>query len=244
VSPGAPIALWAVPRSRSTAFERMMAERGDLEVVHEPFSYLLVSGAFAVGEATATSLTGVLDLLLERNATRRLFLKETTDYPYDPLLADARLGRDVINTFLIRDPDAVVASYYAMKPEMTLDEVGFDRLHRLFLTAMDGTGAPPLVVDADDLVRNPGAVVEAYCQRVGLEFDAAALEWSAGSRPEWGLTDDWHRDVSRSTGFVDSRRSYAAHPANDAWLAEVAAYHRPFYEELHAHRLRLAPDPA
>ncbi len=32
------IALWAAPRSVSTAFERMMMERGDHAVVHEPFS--------------------------------------------------------------------------------------------------------------------------------------------------------------------------------------------------------------
>ena len=36
--------LWATPRSRSTAFFRMMAERGDFTVVHEPFSYLAEFG--------------------------------------------------------------------------------------------------------------------------------------------------------------------------------------------------------
>src|SRR5215216_4739762 len=33
-----PIALWAVPRSISTAFERVFVEREDFEVLHEPFS--------------------------------------------------------------------------------------------------------------------------------------------------------------------------------------------------------------
>lgn len=33
-----PIALWSVPRSISTAFERVFVERGDSEVLHEPFS--------------------------------------------------------------------------------------------------------------------------------------------------------------------------------------------------------------
>ena len=31
------LALWAVPRSTSTAFEWMMRQRGDFECVHEPF---------------------------------------------------------------------------------------------------------------------------------------------------------------------------------------------------------------
>ena len=31
------LVLWAVPRSTSTAFERMMSQRGDHNCVHEPF---------------------------------------------------------------------------------------------------------------------------------------------------------------------------------------------------------------
>ena len=33
------LALWCHPRSVSTAFERVMRERGDLGVLHEPFMY-------------------------------------------------------------------------------------------------------------------------------------------------------------------------------------------------------------
>ena len=33
-------ALWSAPRARSTAFFPSMAERGDLTVLHEPFSNL------------------------------------------------------------------------------------------------------------------------------------------------------------------------------------------------------------
>jgi len=33
-----PIGLWAVPRSVSTALERVFVERGDFKVFHEPFS--------------------------------------------------------------------------------------------------------------------------------------------------------------------------------------------------------------
>ena len=32
------IALWTHPRSISTAMERVMMERGDLKIIHEPFS--------------------------------------------------------------------------------------------------------------------------------------------------------------------------------------------------------------
>jgi hypothetical protein len=39
--------LWSAPRSRSTAFFRTMAERGDFTAVHEPFSYLVMYGVWS-----------------------------------------------------------------------------------------------------------------------------------------------------------------------------------------------------
>jgi hypothetical protein len=190
-----------------------------------------------VDSTTVTGLTDLLDLLLIRSRDRRVFVKETTDYSYDELLTDPRLYREVTNTFLIRRPDAVVASYRAMKPEMTKEEVGFDRLCEIFRQVRTATGNQPTVIDADDLMRDPQGIVRAYCERVGLSFMPRSMRWNSGDRPEWGQTGAWHRDASASTGFVDYRRGYAARPDNDRWLAEVADYHRPFYDEMHRARL-------
>ena len=41
------LALWATPRTVSTAFERMVMERGDLHVTTEPFSLAYYHGAEA-----------------------------------------------------------------------------------------------------------------------------------------------------------------------------------------------------
>lgn len=231
------IVLWAVPRSRSTAFERMMLQRDDLSVVHEPFSYLMITSTFTVGSITAASLPELLDALLLRSVDDRLFIKETTDYAYAPLLADPRLYSEVAHTFLIRDPDAVVASYHAMKPEMALEEIGFERMHTLFDAVRQATGQVPVVIDADDLMREPHAIVREYCRRVDLPYDERSLRWEPSSRPEWETTQAWHRDASVSTGFTDFGRTYQANPSTDPRLAEVAAYHRPFYERMHACRL-------
>ena len=38
------LALWAVPRSTSTAFEWMMRQRGDFECFHEPFGEVWYQG--------------------------------------------------------------------------------------------------------------------------------------------------------------------------------------------------------
>src|SRR5690242_19337971 len=47
--------LWSAPRSRSTAFFRMMIERGDFTAVHEPFSYLAEFGYAEAGGVRVTS---------------------------------------------------------------------------------------------------------------------------------------------------------------------------------------------
>ena len=52
------LVLWAVPRSTSTAFERMMKQRGDHEIAHEPFGEVWYSIGNDTARPTATSSTG------------------------------------------------------------------------------------------------------------------------------------------------------------------------------------------
>nr|BFE59776.1 hypothetical protein GCM10020063_043020 [Dactylosporangium thailandense] len=231
------IAMWAVPRSRSTAFLRMIIERGDLDVVHEPFSNLAATGRFELGEHTATSVEELFELLLERarGGGRRLFVKETTDYRYDALLADPRLHTELTNTFMIREPGAVVRSHYAMNHDVTRDEIGFERVHEIF-SAVRAAGAPVVVVDGDELVTDPPGVIARYCKLTGLPYLPDALTWDRGARPEWSRTEHWHLDVERSSGFTTTSNEHPVEPADIERVEALIAYHRPFYERLREHR--------
>lgn len=231
------IALWAVPRSRSTAVERMMMERGDLEVVHEPFSNLAATGSFTVAGRTATTMPELFDVLIRRSRQVPLFFKETTDYRYDEVLADDRLYTDVVNTFIVRTPPDVVSSHHAVNPQVTCDEIGFERLHEIFDRVRARTAETPAVIDADDLVTDPEQVVRAYCRRVGLEFLPETLRWEPGVRPEWQRTDRWHQQVADSQGLQPRTADYQVRPDNDPRLAELVRHHQPFFDALHAHRL-------
>lgn len=234
----APIVLWAVPRSRSTAFLRAMIERGDLDVVHEPFSYLSEQGHFELHGERLESMPELLGALIERStAERRVFVKDTSDYRYDPLLRDERLFSGVVNTFMIREPRAAVASHHAMNPQLTLDEVGFEYLHTIFTAVRDATGEPPLVVDGDDLVAHPEATMRAYCERVGLVYRPEALKWQPGAQPAWQRTGRWHRDVDQSSGLAARPSRHNVDLDEDPRLAGLVAHHQPFYEALYAHRL-------
>jgi hypothetical protein len=242
---GAPIALWAVPRSRSTAFLRIMLERGDLEVVHEPFSYFVGDGSFELGGRRVNTMPELLNGMIELNdAGKRVFFKDTSDYRYPELLAHERLYHEVINTFIIRDPAATVASHYAMNPNLTLDEAGFEYLHTIFEAVRQATGEIPLVIDGDELVADPAGYVRAYCEHTGLPFLDNALSWQPGTKAAWQRTERWHQEVANSTGLTAKPSSHKETAENNPYLRQLVEHHRPFYEAMHEHRLVLRPQTA
>ena len=59
------LVLWAAPRSRSTAFFRMMAERGDHTVLHEPFSNRAEFGSAEIAGGRYDSEAGLIDVVVD-----------------------------------------------------------------------------------------------------------------------------------------------------------------------------------
>jgi hypothetical protein len=236
------LALWSVPRSRSTAFFRVMGERGDLAVVHEPFSYLAEFGRCEVGGRGATTEEGLVTALREANREQRVFFKDTTDERYPGVLADREfLARDAVHTFLIRHPRKTIASYHALNPDVRLHQIGFEAVHELYEAVRDATGRAPMVVDGDRFAQNPEATVRAYCDAVGLAHDAGALSWNSGERQEWAPSARWHRDASASSGVHSAENSYAVDVESDERLAGYLRHHLPFYEKLLAEALPAQP---
>ena len=104
------VALWAVPRSTSTAFEWMMRQRGDLDCLHEPFGEAWYQGEdplwprFTEGAKTTPGLTleSVWDDIRARAEKGPVFLK---DFPhYINHMWDPDFLANFTHAFLIRDP--------------------------------------------------------------------------------------------------------------------------------------------
>lgn len=229
------LALWSVPRSRSTAFFRAMAERGDVRVVHEPFSYLAEFGRCDVDGRTVSSEPALIDALRDLGRAGPLFFKDTTDESYPGVLADERfLGRDAVHTFLIRHPARTIASYQAINPGVRNHQIGFESLYAIHEAVTAATGRRPLVLDGDDFAARPEATMAAYCAEVGIPCDLDALSWQRGERSEWAPSARWHRDASESSGVHARTNDYgmdiAAHPVLGVYLR----HHLPFYEKLRA----------
>ncbi|HUN33432.1 MAG TPA: sulfotransferase family protein [Trebonia sp.] len=225
--------LWSVPRSRSTAFFRMMAERGDFGVVHEPFSYLVMYGHTEVGGTQVSSESDLVRALVELPGP--VFAKETTGVRYPQVLATPEFLDGWTHTFLIRDPRETIPSYLKLEPDGKVQSIGFEFLHEIYTAVAERTGRPPVVMDAADLVGNPEGMVRAYCSATGISFVPEALSWQPSHRPEWQPSRRWHETVATSTRLGAVSSESAAGPG--AVPARYLDPHLPHYQALHARRL-------
>jgi hypothetical protein len=94
-----------------------------------------------------------------------------------------------------------------------------------------------VVVDASDLSENPEGTVSAYCEALGIPFMPESLSWEPRKVPEWQMWGEWHEEAEKSMGIKKEQfKSEARIPEG---LEEVYARCLPYYEALHAERLRV-----
>ncbi len=88
------------------------------------------------------------------------------------------------NAFLIRAPEAVLASYALKRDDFTLEEIGLPAQAELFDRAADRLGRAPPVIEAQDVLADPRGALLALCAAVEIPFDPAMLSWPpGGGRP-------------------------------------------------------------
>src|ERR1041385_7655913 len=106
------------------------------------------------------------------------------------------------NCFLIRRPELVVASFTRQRPDAAAWELGFEQQTRIFRHVADKSGTVPLVLDAEDVLKDPRAMLAALCARLRIPFSERMLHWPPGKRASDGIwAPHWYAAVERSTGF-------------------------------------------
>jgi hypothetical protein len=233
-----PVALWSVPRSISTAFERVFVERDDFEVLHEPFSAAYYHGEDRLSDRYAdeapkpgSSYEDVLsDVLRPREG--RVFVKDMAYHAKG--LISSKFVANFANTFIIRDPKYVIASLYKMWPDFTLEETGFEQIYNLFRYATEVNGEDVAVVDAMTFSENPAGVLAAYCEHLGVPFSPDSLSWEARDVRRWENWDGWHEAAQQSTGI---KRAARKDPPLPEKAQEAYEYCLPYYYKLAAHAI-------
>ena len=239
------LALWAVPRSTSTAFEWMMRQRGDMTCFHEPFGEAWYQGEDPLWpRATAESkrtpgltLESALETLKAAARERPVFSK---DFPhYIAHIWDDALLALFTHSFLIRDPAKTITSMYDKWPDFHEKEVGFAEQRALFDRIAERDGRSPPVLDSDDLLEDPARMVEAWCAAVGIPFVESALRWEPGARDEvsWWDGGSFHANLRNSDGLKPQPRRYIDIDQAPDRVKAVHATVLPHYEHLYRYRL-------
>lgn len=242
------VALWTYPRTISTAMERVMIERGDFQVLHEPFSYLYYvhEGASAITQEYEDpdhprTYPEIRDYILKTAEEGPVFFKDMCAHCYEHLAADDAFLVRLTNTFLIRDPAKTIASFYALNPEVKLEEIGVEQVMGILRKVLDLKKNSPAIhqaiIDADDLEDNPEGTVKAYCDALGIPFIREALYWDAGHKQEWDIWKEWHKDAAQSTGIQKNMETFEVTVENSEHLKAYYDDQIPFYREMYKRRL-------
>ena len=239
------LALWATPRSTSTAFEWMMRMRGDMTCFHEPFGEPWYQGEEPIWprlkpdspRTPGLTFESVWDKLRGAAAKGPVFTKDFPHY-VEHMWTNEFLSH-FNHSFLIRDPAKVATSMFQHWPDFVLKEIAFVEQRQLFDRLSDTLGKVPPVIDSDDLLENPHAIVEAYCNAVGIPYIAEALSWDPGARDEvsWYDGGSWHQNLRESDGLKPQPRKYIDMSEAPDRVKAIHAIILPHYEHLHAHRL-------
>ncbi len=250
------IILWAHPRSMSTAIERVMRERGDLDCLHEPFLhyYYLQHSEKALPHFDSeqdhpTSYADTRDMILQHAETSPVFVKDMSYYVLADILQDVKFCRRVRHCFLIRHPLRSIMSYYKLDAAVARDEIGLEAqwLHLRGLQELGITNS--VVLEAEAVQADTAQAMRLFWQALGLAYNQQALSWQQESTPQdWQYVQGWHQNVSASQGIRQPRQSESDQAQvefdqlceNAPQLREFLHHHLPFYEHLKAYSVTRA----
>ncbi len=243
------LSLWGTPRSRSTAFMWMMKNRGDFNILVHPFGKSAYLSEERIFDIKTDSLLKpeynyqvVLESIKSTAEEGKVFMK---DFPYYFIhIVDDQFLSLFQHTFLIRNPAQMLPSYLHKWPTLTYEETGYQQLYQLFERVVQFTDEIPLIIDADDLVKDPTSTIKAYCKSVGIPFRAEALSWDPPKEKiketSWWDGGSWHDKICFTQGFEEHiERNYLKIDESDR-LKSLYELCLPYYEKLYAYRLKLS----
>jgi len=234
--------MWCGPRNISTALMRAWGNRPDTFVVDEPLyaHYLretrlphamadeIIEHYEADWEKVAAWLTGPIP------GGNSIFYQKQMCHHMLPGIGRDWLGQ-VTNCFLIREPREMLTSLMKKLPNPTLTDTALPQQLELFNHVRESTGDVPPVIDSTEVLRDPRGILSALCDRLGVAFIEAMLEWPPGIRESDGIwAEHWYPEVEATTGW----RAYKPKddPVPDS-LSGVLEQCNEIYGQLYPHRI-------
>lgn len=210
------------------------AQRPDTIVFDEPLyaHYLINSGIDHPGkEAILLSQlqdgNAVVNEIILKNYEKPVsFFKQMTHHLIHLNEDFLSLVKHII---FIRNPKQIISSYAAVRPDVTMQDIGIAKQWELFKRLRE-INANPIVLDSGELLKQPEQVLRLLCNALEIPFHQQMLFWPAGPKREDGVwAEFWYRNVHRSTGFEKQSTSERLLPD---YLEGLYAESKIFYDKL------------
>lgn len=192
------------PRNISTAIMYSFAQRSDTEVIDEPFyaHYLTVTDAKHPGKEEVLQTMEPDPERVKQQVIFKDYTKPVVffkDMAHHLIQMDLSFLNQLTNIFLIRDPRLLIISLAKVIENPVMRDVGIENEWHLYQKLKDGKA---VVLDSEELLKNPQKVLTELCRQVEIPFGEAMLQWKAGPRPEDGVwAKYWYKNVHATTGF-------------------------------------------
>jgi len=214
------------------------AQRPGWSVVDEPFyaAYLARTGADHPGRdhVLQSQTVDIARVWMElQQLNRPTYLKNMAHHMDGVDLAPAAGWKHIL---WIRSPRKVIASFAKVVPDVQLRDVALreqlEALHQL-----QSLGSQYVVVDSDQLLRDPERGFQKLCAALDLEFRPEQLSWPPGPKSYDGVwAPHWYAQVHQSTCFGPPTAEPPRMAEHLEALAEEAA---PWYAQLTGQALNL-----
>lgn len=235
------INLISGPRNLSTALMYSFAQREDMVVLDEPFYGNYLKNAILEnehpGQQEILNSMELREELIVKNINRlssrkNVFVKGMAHHFLDN---SPTFILDWKNVLLIRHPKKLIASFSKVISNPTLADIGIKKEAELFLF-LQKKGKTPLVIDSDELLKNPKAYLIKICENLKIPFTENMLSWKKGGIPEDGIwAKHWYANVHNSEGFSVQKSSSQPLPK---YLEPLLQDALPYYEVLKNNILR------
>ena len=202
------IACWSGPRNISTALMRSWSSRKDTFVTDEPFyAYYLkeTQKKHPMKEEIMKHYPSEYDegvnYLLSKIPNKKNFW-------YQKHMAHHLIDFNKIdwikkchNCILVRHPRDVINSYTAKNSLKNIEELGYPQQYEIakYLKKFDKRF---IVIDSEDLLKNPSKVLSNWCKSINIDFDKSMLSWEKGHHQNDGIWwKHWYDNVINTNGF-------------------------------------------
>ncbi|XP_071785991.1 uncharacterized protein [Asterias amurensis] len=260
------LALWTCARSLSTAMVMSFGNYGNVEVFNEMYT-----GACAFGPDRKMGVE--LPFPVEESLTfENVKSQMEADYPNKDLVfikdhAAGMFGHydqlpdGFTHAFIIRNPEKTIASGVKLAAKTNFSPEEYLQTYKIFAN-FDGyafgdlvaladhiekvLGQPLVILDADDLQRDPEKMLRLFCKAVGLPFRESLLKWEPIEEIPWHNSQSLltihkangaYEAALKSTGWITGEPK----PADLSQLPQIVLNAieeaRPFYQTLYEKRL-------